>query len=162
MERIANGEALKSICADPGMPSAASVLRWEVEDKAFCALVTQARRSAAHMLIGEAREIVDDGRNDWMEKRSTNGKLIGWKVNGEAVRRSALRAEQRWKEAQALSPREFAPKHQIEHSGGIAVTDKDDEALVEQLMALLTTGHLPEGYEVITEEEAHRQGLDLA
>ncbi len=161
IERISLGETLKSICADSGMPAAATVLRWEIEDKAFGELVAHARRVAAHMLIGEARDIVDNGTNDWMEKFN-RGQSTGWRVNGEAIRRSELRAKQRWQEAAALAPREFAPKHQVEHSGGINVADKDDEALVEQLMALLSSGHLPAGLEVIPEDEAYKQGLDLA
>jgi len=162
IERISQGETLKAICADADMPAAATVMRWEVQDKAFGELVAHARRVAAHMLIGEAREIVDDGRNDWMERLGHDGQPKGWKVNGEAVRRSELRAKQRWQEAAALAPREFAPKHQVEHSGGINVADKDDEALIEQLMALLNSGHLPAGVEVVTEQEAYDQGLDLA
>ncbi len=113
------------------------------------------------MLIGEARDIVDNGTNDWMEKFN-RGQSTGWRVNGEAIRRSELRAKQRWQEAAALAPREFAPKHQVEHSGGINVADKDDEALVEQLMALLSSGHLPAGVEIVTDDEAYKQGLDLA
>lgn len=162
VERISQGETLKAVCADPNMPAAGTVMRWEVQDKQFGELVAHARRVAAHMLIGEAREIVDDGRNDWMEKLGRDGQPTGWKVNGEAVRRSELRAKQRWQEAAALAPREFAPKHQVEHSGGINVADKDDEALVEQLMALLSSGHLPAGVEIVTDDEAYKQGLDLA
>lgn len=153
-ERIAHGETLKSICEDDHMPNASTIFRWEIANHDFCKLLTHAREVGSHMIIAEAREIADDGRNDWMEKHGRDGQSIGWQINGEAVQRSRLRVDQRWKEATALAPRTFGQKAEmaVKHSGAIGIVNVDvsDDELVAEIMALVTTGRLklPGGVEL--------------
>jgi hypothetical protein len=152
-ERIADGETLKSVCSDEHMPNRSTVFRWEAQDKAFCDLLARAREAGAHAIIDEGREIADDGTNDWMEKHGRNSE--GWVVNGEAVARSRLRLDQRWKEAEALLPRVYGKKLNVEHSGSIAFTDASDEDLINELQELLARGvlPLPEGAELVEEDD---------
>lgn len=155
-ERIAEGETLKSILSESGMPNASTVFRWEIANQEFCMLLTRAREAGAHAIIGESREIADDGRNDWMEKFGRDGESCGWMVNGEAVARSRLRVDQRWKEASALAPRTYGQKYAVEHSGGINVslTNASDDDLVNEINELLATGRLklPTGVQLVDEE----------
>lgn len=158
-ERIAHGETLKSICEDDHMPAPATVFRWEIADQQFCKLITHARELGAHMIIAEAREIADDGRNDWMEKHGRDGQAIGWQVNGECVQRSRLRVDQRWKEATALAPRTFGQKAEmaVKHSGAIGLInlDVDDGELVAEILELVATGRFkpPGGVELMEADD---------
>lgn len=154
-ERIADGETLKSVCRDEHMPNRSTIFRWEAQDKAFCDLLARAREAGAHAIIDEGREIADDGTNDWMERRGRDDQPLGWVVNGEAVARSRIRLEQRWKEAEALLPRVYGKKLNVEHSGSIAFTDMSDEELVAAALDLITRGivPLPEGTHVLDEED---------
>ena len=49
LDRIAAGERLTDICADPAMPSDASVLAWGRRDPEFAAALADARRRADHI-----------------------------------------------------------------------------------------------------------------
>lgn len=160
-ERLANGETMKSICADEHMPSPSTVFRWELAMPEFGALVTRAREAGAYAIVGESREIADDGRNDWMEKHFRDH--VSWVVNGEAVARSRLRVDQRWKEAMALAPRTFGQKTQIEHSGSIVLVNSTVEELEGELLELLASGRLklPQGMEVIETEDDEDEFADL-
>jgi hypothetical protein len=116
-ERIASGESLKGICREEGMPSHVAVLRWALTIPEFRNLYTQAREMQAEILADELLEIADDGRNDWMEKHDQNGQMIGWRENGEAMRRSQLRIETRKWVAAKLMPKRWGDKNTTELTG---------------------------------------------
>ncbi|MDN7820626.1 terminase small subunit protein [Burkholderia vietnamiensis] len=94
---IIDGMTLRQVCALPGMPAKSTILRWlQDEDKAeFQAQYVRAREIQAEDMADEILEIADDGRNDWMEQHDRDGNAVGWRENGEAIRRSALRVEAR-------------------------------------------------------------------
>lgn len=162
-ERIADGETLRAICADADMPAKATVFGWLVNHKEFSDRYARAREAQGDALIEEAREIVDDGTNDWMERQDKEGRNIGWQINGEAVQRSRLRAEQRRWEAAKLKPTVYGDKQFIEHSGSITFKDASDEDLIAELFELARTGHLalPPGYKLV-ELDAEEDFSDLA
>lgn len=120
-ERIADGESLRSICASDDMPSKATVCKWLSEDKAFSDQYARAREMQADALFDEIIDIADDGSNDWMEKRSANGDVIGWVENGEALRRSVLRVDARKWMAGKLRPKKYGEKLDVEHSGEVVI-----------------------------------------
>ena len=66
--RIMEGESLRAICRDDGMPDRSTVSRWLVEDaerqRAY-ALATDIR---ADMVFDEVLEIADDASRDWLAK----------------------------------------------------------------------------------------------
>lgn len=143
LERLAEGETLREICRDEHMPSRSNVSRWVRENIDFQDHVARAREFGAWSIIDETREIADDARNDWMEKRGRNGQPLGWVVNGEAVQRSKLRIEQRWREAESLAPKVYGKRQTIEHAGGINITtsDNSDEVMAE-IIELLASGRV--------------------
>ena len=68
----------------------------------------------------------DDGRNDWMEKRNSEGKLTGWAENGEAARRSAIRIDARKWALARMAPKKYGEKLDLSHSGGLKVENEPD------------------------------------
>lgn len=127
-ERLADGESLKAMCAEPGMPGRSTVFKWLAmpEHKVFLDMYMRAREEQADALFDEILAISDDGTNDWMKKRGEDGDAPGWVENGEALRRSALRIDARKWAAAKLMPRKYSEKFQVDanHSGEVGVTFK--------------------------------------
>lgn len=109
-ERIAEGESLRTICADDGMPNKATVFRWLAKHEEFATKYAHARDVQADLLVDEMTDIADDGSNDWMERKDDDGNNIGWRENGEALRRSALRISTRQWIAEKLKPKKYGTK----------------------------------------------------
>jgi hypothetical protein len=116
-ERLADGESLRAICDDKGMPDKATVFRWLADQKheAFREQYARARESQADTLADEILTIADDARNDWMERNG--GDSAGWSENGEAIRRSQLRIDARKWLAGKLRPKKYGEKLNHEHTG---------------------------------------------
>lgn len=115
-ERIANGESLRSICEDAGMPDKATVFRWLADDANldFRDQYARAREAQADAIFDDILSIADDGTNDWMEKKNEDGENIGWTENGEALRRSQLRIDARKWMAGKLRPKKYGEKLELD------------------------------------------------
>lgn len=109
-ERLAEGESLRTICAEEGMPNKSTVFRWLAAHPEFATIYARAREVQAEVLADELVEISDDGQNDWMEKHNSDGENIGWVENGEALRRSALRISTRQWIAERMLPKKYGTK----------------------------------------------------
>lgn len=93
-ERLADGESLRAICRDEGMPQESTVRLWALEDReGFSAQYTKARDIGLDAMADELLEIADDGSNDWMQRNY--GEQEAWVANGEAMGRSRLRLDTR-------------------------------------------------------------------
>lgn len=134
-ERLADGESLKAMCEEEDMPARSTVFKWlaKPENKQFVDMYTRAREEQADALFDEILAISDDGRNDWMERKDAEEENIGWRENGEALKRSHLRIEARKWAAAKLMPRKYSEKHQVEHTGEMtfkhSATDMTDDEL---------------------------------
>lgn len=106
-ERLADGKSLRSICDDAAMPGTTTVMRWLNSNEEFRAQYACAREMQADALFDEVLDIADDGRNDWMERRDDEGGNLGWKENGEALKRSQLRIDARKWIAGKLRPKKY-------------------------------------------------------
>lgn len=111
-ERIADGESLRSICDDDGMPDKATVFRWlsSPDHVDFRDQYALARETQADSLFDDILLIADDGRNDWMERKDKDDANMGWRENGEALRRSQLRVDSRKWMAARLQPKKYGDK----------------------------------------------------
>lgn len=127
-ERIADGESLRSICQGEDMPAKSTVFGWLADPahEEFRTKYALAREAQTEALVDEMTEIADDGTNDWMELRDSDGAAIGWKENGEALRRSALRISTRQWIAEKLKPKKYGNK--------VALSDADGGPLVVQVV----------------------------
>lgn len=108
--RLAEGESLRSICAEEDMPGRRTVFDWLEANADFRTKYARAREFQAETLVDEMQDIADDARNDYMEKFDKDGVSIGYQINGEAVARSKIRLEQRRWYAEKLLPKKYGPK----------------------------------------------------
>ncbi|RUV41081.1 MAG: terminase small subunit protein [Mesorhizobium sp.] len=129
-EQIAEGKSLRSICLDDEMPAKSTVFAWLADPGRddFRTKYAHAREAQADVLVDEMTDIADDGSNDWMEQRNSDGTVTGWKENGEVLRRSALRISARQWIAEKLRPKKYGSK--------VALTDGDGGPLVVQVLKL--------------------------
>lgn len=80
VERLACGEPMAQICADPSMPSFPTVLRWEDADPSFRERSARAREHGTHFMADDCIRISDDPSLDPGDKRiriDTRLRLIG-------------------------------------------------------------------------------------
>lgn len=115
--RLADGQTLREVCRDEGMPPESTVRLWALDDRdGFAAQYARAREIGYFSMADELLEVADDARNDWMQRSDDNGG-ISWQVNGEHIQRSRLRVDTRkWMLSKAL-PKVFGDKVTQEHVG---------------------------------------------
>lgn len=109
--RLSEGETLRQICRDEGMPSPSTVIGWAKDDfgPGFAEQYARARELGYAVMAEELVEIADDGANDWTVRE---GREV---VDHEHVTRSRLRVDTRkWLLAKAL-PKVYGEK--IAHTG---------------------------------------------
>lgn len=134
-ERIANGESLRAICDDEGMPATSTVFLWLADDATFSEQYARAREAQADAVFDDILSIADDGRNDWMERKNADGQNIGWQENGEAIRRSQLRIDARKWMAGKLKPKKYGEKLDLNLSGTVgAMSEEQVNARLAQLL----------------------------
>lgn len=129
--RLSDGEALKAICQDPGMPVPATVYKRIMDDDEFAQLYSRAREVQADNIADEILEIADDGRNDWMERHGKDAE--GWLLNGEHTARSRLRIDSRKWYLEKIAPKKYGSAMRIEGEQTVkhTVDDKDMNAFQE-------------------------------
>ena len=116
-DRIADGESLRDICKEEGMPNKGKFFYWLANDKALSDQYAKAKEAQAEFMADEIMNIADDGTNDWIEQRGDDGAIKAYKLNGEAVARSRLRVDARKWVAAKLLPKKYGEKVDVAHSG---------------------------------------------
>jgi transposase-like protein len=129
---LSEGRTVRDVCRADGMPASSTVRLWVLEDRGdFGARYRQARAFAQDDMRDEILEIVDDGRNDWMERRTRDGhtETVPYREN---IQRSRLRYDaRRWMASNQL------PKRRDKQDTPNA---KDDEALAWEVYIKLVEG----------------------
>jgi hypothetical protein len=103
---LAEGKSLREICASEDLPHIGTICRWVATNTEFREQYARAREAQAELFADELLAIADDGTNDWMEIRR-DGECVGWRENGEALRRSALRVDTRQWIASKILPKKY-------------------------------------------------------
>ena len=93
-ERLVEGESLRAICSDAGMPDKATVLCWLERHKEFRDWCALAREAQVEDLMYEILEIADDRSGDWVEKVGRDGSVV-MVVDHQNIARSKLRIDVR-------------------------------------------------------------------
>lgn len=114
---IASGKSLRQACEERGIATS-TAMGWFLDDQdGVFAHYARARKLQAEKMFDELLDIADDATNDYMEVHDPEGKVIGYKENGEWTRRSQLRTDiRKWILARMDSKR-YGDKVQNEHSG---------------------------------------------
>lgn len=137
--RLSEGEPLREICRDEGMPAWRTVYGWVQAHPEFNARIARARELGFDAIAEDALAIADDGRNDWMEKYDKEGRSVGYELNGEHVQRSKLRIESRLKLLAKWCPKKYGERSAMEltgaNGGPVQVSDTERAAKVAALMA---------------------------
>lgn len=128
--QLADGDSMRTVCKDDGMPCKTTVFMWLRTNEEFLNQYTRAKQESSDALTDEMLDIADDASNDWMERRDKDDQSIGWQLNGDHVQRSRLRIETRKWLASKLKPKKYGDKIQQEISGVIGINiDPDDDNL---------------------------------
>jgi hypothetical protein len=111
-ERIMNGESLRSIVTDEGMPNRSSVHKWLAENKAFSDQYARAKDNQADTLADEIMFIAD---------------------NAEDVQKARLQVDTRKWIASKLKPKKYGDKLDMTTGGQkleglVIIKDADDKA----------------------------------
>ena len=93
-DRLAEGESLRAICADPAMPARATVFRWLARHPEFRRSYAIARDCLTEYLWDEILKIADDSSGDYVEKTGADGKVT-WVFNREHLEQCRLRIKAR-------------------------------------------------------------------
>lgn len=121
-QRVFNGEGLREVCRDSEMPTRSMIYRWLQDNESFRDQYTHAREGLLDYWAEDIVEISDDGRNDWMERRSESekgaGVQNGYVLNGEHVQRSKLRVDSRKWLLSKLAPKKYGDKIETTVEGG--------------------------------------------
>lgn len=109
-ERIADGESLRKICDEDGMPNKATVFRWLAANKEFSDQYARARESQADTLFDDVLAIADqyDSAADTL--------------NQDHINRARIRIDARKWMAGKLRPKVYGEKLELEHGGQVALT----------------------------------------
>jgi hypothetical protein len=75
-DRIVDGESLRTICADAGMPDPATVSGWFSSHPKFRYAYELARAFQAEGLMDESLDIIDDTSGYLVERVQANGKVV--------------------------------------------------------------------------------------
>ncbi len=102
LERIGNGESLRAICADKGMPDRITVQRWLGEDPELASRYARAREVQADTLFEGMADIED--------------KVLTGDLRPDAAR--VILDSQRWR-AEKLKPKAYGAKVDVNHGGEV-------------------------------------------
>lgn len=110
--RLADGEPLRAICRDPGMPSYRTVYKWKEEDADLNARIARAREAGFDALAEQCLAIADDETHDWQLSKK------GVVTNEVAIGRARLQVETRLKLLAKWSPKKYGDKVALTGDGG--------------------------------------------
>jgi len=128
-KRIALGESLRSICAEPGMPAQETVYRWIRNDQDFREKYARAREDQAEFYLDEIIAISDDTTHD---TRITDS---GDQPNSEWISRSRLRVDARKWAMSKLAPKKYGDRVDVTTGGESLNMTPDERAAKLQALA---------------------------
>ena len=123
--RIAEGESLREIVKDAGMPDRSAVYDWLLRHPEFADQYTRAREEQADTLADEIIAIADEQPEIVVVKDKT-GKVIDHKLDGAYLLWQKNRIEARKWTAMKLKPKKYGDKlglHGVEGAAPIATQD---------------------------------------
>jgi hypothetical protein len=147
LDRVAMGESIRTICADPAMPAPSTIFKWLVTFQPFSEQYARAREACIERWSEEIIELADEpvAPND-----------------NAAVQRARLRVDTRKWLMSKLAPRKYGDR--VEHvikSGNAADLTDDELARIAMAAApalLLTAQPQPETEDSPTDNDTVNEG----
>lgn len=131
-DRIADGESMRSICREEGMPDKRTMLRWLNANAEFRTQYAHAREEQADNLVEEILDIADDGWNDTYLDDEGNKR-----TDHDVIARSRLRVDARKWIAAKLAPKKYGDKLAIGGADDLPpIKGMSDEELEAKIAAL--------------------------
>jgi len=110
------GTILRNGCDGNTLPGYSAIMEWLDESDHLAERYARAKAEQAEFLADEMLDIVDDCRNDFMEKVGANGETYE-AVDKEHIQRSRLRVETRKWLMGKLKPKKYGDKLDVNHGG---------------------------------------------
>jgi hypothetical protein len=111
--RLADGENLRAICRDEGLPNERTVRRWALEDEEFAPQYEKARRIGYHSLFDQMQEIADTPQIGTKTITKANGEIQT--IVGDMIEHRRLQVDTRkWMFAKAL-PKIYGDKLEVDN-----------------------------------------------
>jgi hypothetical protein len=128
-ERIADGESLRSICSEAGMPSRMSVFRWlaDPERASFRDQYARAREEQAEFYAESIVEIADECEVE----ASYKGEEVVLDISSSAIARNRLRVDARKWYASKLAPKKYGEKVEQVLSGDLNVFQRVERKVID-------------------------------
>lgn len=110
--RLADGESLRAICRDDGMPDKSTVFRWLAAHEAFRDQYAHARELQAEEMFEDLLDIADDGTRDTYV--DGDGKE---RTDTDVIARAKLRVDTRKWMLARMAPKKYGDKVTQELTG---------------------------------------------
>lgn len=119
--RLSNGESLRSICKDEGMPERMVIMGWTDKFEEFKLQYLRARELQAESLVDDILEIADNVSDD--DVYTDQGKRI---AHTEWIQRSKIKMDARIWLASKILPKRYGNKIEVDNKGevGLNITVK--------------------------------------
>ena len=113
---IADGLSLRHIECIEGMPAKKTIMEWCIKHPEFSEQYAHAKEIQADAFAEELLDIVDDGRNDWIERESKKTGETYIALNEEAIARSRLRTDTRKWLMGKMKPKKYGDSNMVKHA----------------------------------------------
>jgi hypothetical protein len=134
--RISEGESLRTILKDDGMPAQSTVYEWLMRHPVFAEQYTRAREEQADTLADEIIAIADEQPEIIAVTDKKTGALIEHKLDGAFLQWQKNRIEARKWTAMKLKPKKYGDRVAVEGvEGGAAI--KTEETSSSRLFDLI-------------------------
>lgn len=132
--RVVDGESIKRICEDAGMPSKATVFNWLLRDDVFRVAYAVAAHMRGHHMFEEAIEVASQEPPRVIVR--TGEDTTESRVDAGAVQHMRLRVETLKWAAGKLNPRIYGDRIDVTSGGERLATDQNENEKAVRLAAI--------------------------
>lgn len=133
--RVVNGESIKRICADDGMPSKATVFNWLLRDEAFRMAYAIAAHMRGHHMFEEAIEVASQEPPRVIVQ--TGEDTSESRVDVGAVQHMRLRVDTLKWAAGKLNPKAYGDKIDVTSGGEQLQPERNHNEMAVRLAAIV-------------------------
>lgn len=119
LKRLAEGESLRSVCRDKGMPDESTVRSWAIDDVGgFGTQYARAREIGFDVLAEACLEIADTPVIGVRREETENGVK---EVTEDMLGHRRLQVDTRKWLLSKLAPKKYGEKQQVDHGGNLSI-----------------------------------------